>query len=133
MPVHLRPGPPIIDHDWMGTAHLDMDEPADTFHRRAGRSHTLAGQAVVFGSLTDGTLVHGTVSAGGRRVEFAWVTYRDEGTGRLLWEPITGNIYSAEAWCAFAEAKEDESYGVDIARLNVAAWGHWGPWARTGV
>ncbi|MDD4987239.1 MAG: DUF192 domain-containing protein [Dehalococcoidales bacterium] len=74
----------------------------------------------------EGTLIHGTVFSGGRRMGHAWV---ETATG-WIWEPQTGRYFTLLGFRdAFAPDKESR-YTAEQAAIMAARAKHLGPWTK---
>ncbi len=74
----------------------------------------------------EGTLVHGTIFSGGRRMGHSWV---ETSTG-WIWEPQTGRYFTLLGFRdTFAPDKESR-YTAEQAAIMAARTKHLGPWAE---
>lgn len=101
-----------------------------TFDDRAGRCYELAAAAIAWGAAGEtATLVHGTIRSATppARIPHAWLLL-DDGT---LWEPVTANVYQADEWVTWADARPDELYPTATrVRVQLHEHAHYGPWAE---
>jgi uncharacterized membrane protein (UPF0127 family) len=74
----------------------------------------------------EGTLIHGTVYSGNRRIGHAWV---ETSTG-WIWEPETGKYFTSLGFrCDFAPVEESR-YTAEEAAIMAARTKHPGPWTE---
>lgn len=119
----------VVGVSLLGTAEPKDEPPARTFQERLKRCYELAGYALLFGDVPEGTLlVHGTIHGpkeDQQRIGHAWLRLPD-GT---IWEPITGDIHASWiTWRDFANAKVERTYTEGEARRLVLMDGTWGRW-----
>lgn len=105
------------------------DELSVGYHFRRGRCYELAGYALVFASAPEGAiLVHGTIDGhepgGVGRLGHAWLELPD-GT---IWEPIFGDLWRADDWTAYADARVERRYTLKQAQRKIVQTEHYGRW-----
>lgn len=122
-----RVQPIVVENTYFGTEFAGGDRAISREERR-NRCFELAGHAVVFGSVPEGSLlVHGSWHGPAEdmvRIAHAWVQLPDG----WVWEPISCNVYKQEEFEHWAAAWSERSYSKAHAKALMNSSGHYGAW-----